>query len=360
MQNGWECQKCHNVYAPNIPFCLYCWFQQSNTSEPPPMIQTITPQVKGIPEPEVIEEISQTEEEKVVEEVQIEVQEQQLLIDKVDIIIPSLNKELTKNPLPKFPDTKIFLSGIGHAKERAINRDFRIPYVLDTIMDFPRRPTPMVYKYFDYIKSNKIEYLLDSGAFSYMTNPKKKIDINDLLDKYITYINEFDIQNYFEMDLDVLYSLEDVENFRRKLYKETSKHPIVIWHDTRGEEYWDNMCKDSDFIAYGGLAVNASLTMSRIDSLAERVERAHRYGTKVHGLGFCPLTLMNAHELMFDTVDTTSWNTTKQGNESIIDERGQLQKVPMQFYYSSIEPQEKCLKTWATFATNYKGKSSIS
>jgi len=60
-----------------------------------------------------------------------------LIVPRVDITIPTLNKEATYPQSPNFPDTKIFLSGIGHAKDRAIHREFKIPYVLDSIMDFP-------------------------------------------------------------------------------------------------------------------------------------------------------------------------------------------------------------------------------
>lgn len=60
-----------------------------------------------------------------------------LSLEPVDITIPTLNKN-PDYPLPnKFPDTKIFLASIAHSKERAIKRKFIIPYILDSIIDFP-------------------------------------------------------------------------------------------------------------------------------------------------------------------------------------------------------------------------------
>jgi len=60
-----------------------------------------------------------------------------LTLDTVDITIPTLNKEPIYPLSDKFPDTKIFLAGMGHSKERSINRTFIIPYILDSIIDFP-------------------------------------------------------------------------------------------------------------------------------------------------------------------------------------------------------------------------------
>jgi len=41
----------------------------------------------------------------------------------------------------------------------------------------PITPSKLVRNYFDYIKNNNIEYLLDSGAFTYMNNPKKDFNL---------------------------------------------------------------------------------------------------------------------------------------------------------------------------------------
>lgn len=357
MQEGWECHKCHNVYAPNVPFCLYCWFQnQTNSQIDIGTKLTKSQDIISIP-------ISQTTNiDKQEQQITVEsntndvLSNKNLALEYVDIKIPTLNKQ-SIYPMPeRYPDTKIFLGGIGHAKERAINRTFRIPYILDSIVDFPVQPSKLVYQYFDYIKKNNIEHMLDSGAFTYMKNTKKSFNLATHLKQYCFYINEFDLTNFIELDLDVFMSLEEVENVRRKIYLETHKQPIIVWHPERGHDYWINMCKENDFVAIGGLVTsNETNTPERIQRLEVLCDEAHTYNTKVHGLGFTPLTLLNSHMMFFDTVDSTTWNQTKQGKSAALDNQGNLIKVPLIQAFSTIDSQEEDLRVWAQFCINYKG-----
>ena len=355
MEKGWICPKCNNVYAPNNPICLYCLIKNIDTSQQ--ILNNslnISPEKINILENNTKEEKQEKEVQNFKENKKDTLINKQLIIEKVNIEIPSLNKEPIY-PIPgKWPDTKIFLSGIGHSKERAINREFKIPYILDSVIDFPLQPSSLVRKYFDYIKSNNIEYLLDSGAFSYISNPKKTIKLKEYIDKYCYYINEFDIKDFFELDLDVILPIEEVENIRKKIFLETHKQPIIVYHESRGRNYWDKMCKENDFIAIGvpDAKDNSDLTN---EILIEMCDKAHRYNTKVHGLGCAALTLLNSHTMFFDTVDSTSWNFSKRGYAAKINEKGELIKDTLPFYYTSIEAQEEDLKVWAQFITNYKG-----
>lgn len=278
-----------------------------------------------------------------------------LIIENVDIQIPTLNK-LPNTPLSdKWPDTKIFLSGIGHAKERAIHRDFKIPYVLDSIIDFPSKPSKLVKEYFDYIKNNNIEYLLDSGAFTYLMKPNKAISLEAYIAKYCYYINEFDIKYFFEFDVDSMLSLDDIENIRRKIFFETHKKPIIVYHDERGHDYWINMCKENELIAVGGIASAKAYTPKDQERYAILCEEAHQYGTIVHGLGFTPLSLLNSRTMFFDMVDSTSWNYSKRGYAAKINEKGEMTRVELPFSYLTTESQENDLREWAKFITNYRG-----
>lgn len=279
-----------------------------------------------------------------------------LIIENINIEIPHLNK-LPNTPLSnKWPDTKIFLGGIGHAKERAINRKFKIPYILDSIIDLPLHPSKLVRQYFDYIKSNNIEYLMDSGAYTYMANPKRSFNLKDHLKQYCYYINEFDLQNFIELDLDVFMSIEEVENIRKKIYLETHKQPIIVYHPERGHDYWLNMCKENDFVAIGGLVTNESAnTPSRIKELSIMCDEAHMYKTKVHGLGFTPITLLNTQTMFFDTVDSTTWNLSRRGKSWGLNEKGQLIHIEKHEAILTSEIQEKDLEVWAIFSKNYKG-----
>lgn len=79
----------------------------------------------------------------------------------------------------------------------------------------------------------KKNFLLDSGAFTFM-NGRAGQDLDAYLDKYIEFINKHDVENFFELDVDVVKGLQWVEQSRRKLEKETGKKCIPVWHVSRG------------------------------------------------------------------------------------------------------------------------------
>lgn len=341
MQEGWICPQCHNIYAPNTAFCLFCWLEAQKTTKNP--INTSA------------QDIIQTNNQKT-----NTISNKDLSLEKINIEIPVLNKTPNTPLSNNWPNTKIYLGGMASSKERTISRTFKIPYILDSIIDLPVQPSQLVRKYFDYLKKNNIEYMLDSSAFSYMNNPKKSLKLTDLLDKYCYYINEFDIKNFFELDLDVFLSLEEVENIRKKIFLETHKQPIIVYHEERGHDYWINMCKENEFIAIGGIVTSKRGNDPQYQEwLRTLCDEAHSYNTQVHGLGFTPLNLLNSHTMFFDTVDSTSWNASKFGNSFMLNEKQEIVKTTLRNTFSTTEAQEEDLKIWSTFAQQYVGASRI-
>ena len=344
MQEGWKCPQCNNIYAPNTAFCLFCWINKQQKKD-------------TILQPEKNDNINTLKVEKNTPTLA----NKDLFLEKIDIDIPVLNKVSNIPIATKWPDTKIYLGGMASSKERTINRTFKIPYILDSIIDLPIQPSLLVKKYFDYIKKNDIKYMLDSGAFSYMNNPKKALKLTELLDKYCYYINEFDIKDFFELDLDVFMPLDEVENIRKKIYLETHKLPIIVYHENRGHDYWIKMCKENEFIAIGGIVTSKKGNDPTYQKmLLELCDEAHSYGTKVHGLGFTPLNLLNSHTMFFDTVDSTSWNASKFGNHYTLNEKNELVKNnTLRDTFSTIEAQDEDLKVWSIFASKYQGATRI-
>ena len=344
MQEGWKCPQCNNIYAPNTAFCLFCWINKQQKKD-------------TILQPEKNDNINTLKVEKNTPTLA----NKDLFLEKIDIDIPVLNKVSNIPIATKWPDTKIYLGGMASSKERTINRTFKIPYILDSIIDLPIQPSLLVKKYFDYIKKNDIKYMLDSGAFSYMNNPKKSLKLTELLDKYCYYINEFDIKDFFELDLDVFMPLDEVENIRKKIYLETHKLPIIVYHENRGHDYWIKMCKENEFIAIGGIVTSKKGNDPTYQKmLLELCDEAHSYGTKVHGLGFTPLNLLNSHTMFFDTVDSTSWNASKFGNHYTLNEKNELVKNnTLRDTFSTVEAQDEDLKVWSIFASKYQGATRI-
>lgn len=166
---------------------------------------------------------------------------------------------------------------------------------------------------FYYIKDWMIPYiqnywnfLLDSGAFTFITGKKdgKSIDWNDYTDRYIEFIKEQDINLFFEMDIDVVVGLKEVERLRKRIEAKTGKQPIPVWHKSRGKDYFIQMCKDYPYVALGGIAAK-ELTRKEHTFFPWFIDKAHEHKAKIHGLGYTHLTGLRKYH--FDSVDSTSW-----------------------------------------------------
>ena len=148
-------------------------------------------------------------------------------------------------------------------------------------------------------------FLLDSGAFTFMVaNKKEKVDWDKYIIEYAEFINKHNIDLFFELDIDPIVGLKEVERLRAKLEKITNKQCIPVWHKSRGLEYWKKMCKEYNYIAIGGL-VTGEIKRSEYDIFIPLLKIAKENDCKVHGLGFTNLKGMERYK--FNSVDSTSW-----------------------------------------------------
>lgn len=148
-------------------------------------------------------------------------------------------------------------------------------------------------------------FLLDSGAFTFFT-AGKNIDWNEYVDKYADFINEYDVQNFFELDIDKLVGYENVLLLRKRLETKTGKRCIPVWHKSRGREEFLKMCDEYRYVAIGGI-VSKEIKSTEYKYFPWFIEQAHRRGAKIHGLGFT--NLRGLEQYHFDSVDSTSWTT---------------------------------------------------
>lgn len=145
-------------------------------------------------------------------------------------------------------------------------------------------------------------FLIDSGAFSFM-NGRSNADLNGYLDRYIRFINEYDVRYFFELDVDSVTGYERVKEFRRRLEKETGKRCIPVWHKSRGVKEYKRMCEEYDYIAIGGLVIK-SIRPDEYSQMKRLISYARGRGVKVHGLGFSP---RDVADYGFYSCDSTSW-----------------------------------------------------
>lgn len=149
-------------------------------------------------------------------------------------------------------------------------------------------------------------FMLDSGAFTFMTSHKGKVDWNDYLRRYAEFINKNNVKLFYELDIDSIVGYEKVLEMRKWLELETGKKPIPVWHKSRGKEEFLKMCDEYDYVAIGGI-VSKEITRQEYKYFPWFINEAHKRGAKVHGLGFTNLEGIQKYH--FDSVDSTSWTT---------------------------------------------------
>ena len=149
-------------------------------------------------------------------------------------------------------------------------------------------------------------FLLDSGAFTFMSSTKGEIpDWNRYIKGYIDFINLYEIDLFFELDIDAIVGYEQVKQMRKKIEAGTGKQCIPVWHRSRGAQEYIRLCDEYPYIAIGGFAIK-DIKSNEYNQIIPLLDKAFAKGTKVHGLGFTPPELL---KYPFYSVDSSSWTS---------------------------------------------------
>lgn len=147
-------------------------------------------------------------------------------------------------------------------------------------------------------------FMLDSGAFTFMQGKGGKIDWDDYVNKYANFINKNHIDKYLELDIDNVVGFGEVLKIRDKLEQKTGVKPIPVWHKSRGLERFKLDADNYPYVAIGGI-VTKEIKPSEYPVFTVLINEAHKRGAKIHGLGFTNLQGMRKYH--FDSVDSTAW-----------------------------------------------------
>lgn len=202
---------------------------------------------------------------------------------------------------------KVFLAGTGLWR-----------YVQPTIKEGVSNWKPYILESFYYAYKDGLEelipvfgdFLLDSGAFTFMQNSKKHVDWNEYLEQYAEFINTHNVDKFFELDIDSVVGYDNVIELRGKLERLTGKQSIPVWHISRGKDEFLKMCEEYPYVALGGIvgAGKGSKTYKRYHTAFPWfIQEAHKRNAKIHGLGFTSLQGITKYH--FDSVDSTAWTT---------------------------------------------------
>lgn len=150
------------------------------------------------------------------------------------------------------------------------------------------------------------DFLLDSGAFTFMQSSKSHVVWEDYIERYANFINKNHIEKFFELDIDSVVGYPKVLEYRSRLERLTNRRCIPVWHTSRGAAEFKKMCDEYDYVAIGGI-VSKEIKPEHYSVLPAMIKEAHSRKAKIHGLGFTALEwLPKCH---FDSVDSTAWTT---------------------------------------------------
>ncbi len=204
---------------------------------------------------------------------------------------------------------KIYMAGNGVLllllKKYDWNPDKCPIYLLQTFYDMRKQSEQNFIKILESCK----EFLLDSGAFTFM-NSGVKVHWKSYVDEYIAFINKYDIQHFFELDLYTLpeVGIEKTIKMRKYIEYHTGKKSIPVFHACMGIKMYRELCKEYDYIGIGASGLTEeSRWIKNKTLLRQMIKIANNYGTKVHGLGYQRIDNLNNNKMGFYSVDATSW-----------------------------------------------------
>lgn len=97
------------------------------------------------------------------------------------------------------------------------------------------------------------DFLLDSGAFTFMQSAHKAVDWEDYIERYAAFVVRNNVKKYLELDLDCVVGYDEVLRFRRKLEIIVGRQCVPVWHKSRGYAEFLRMCDEYSYAAVGGI-----------------------------------------------------------------------------------------------------------
>lgn len=150
------------------------------------------------------------------------------------------------------------------------------------------------------------DFLLDSGAFTFMQSSKTHVDWNEYIERYADFVKRNKVKKYFELDIDKVVGYDKVIEYRKRLERITGVQPIPVWHKSRGIEEYKKHCHEYPYVSIGGYVIK-ELKPSDYKNFPAMIRYAHQNNAKVHCLGFTRLCDLEKYH--FDSVDSTAWTT---------------------------------------------------
>ena len=241
---------------------------------------------------------------------------------------------------------KIYLAGVAPCRggqDRLYDDVYKnkLPYILESFY-YADADTERLIPYMG-------DFLLDSGAFTFIQNTKKKVDWNEYLERYADFIRRNNVEKFFELDIDSVVGYDKVKELRTKLERETGRQCMPVWHRNRGIAEYRKLCDEYPYIAIGGIAIK-EIKKTEYPAFKKMIKEAHERNCKVHGLGFTQISELSKYH--FDSVDSSAWTAGNQFGYVYIFTGRTFKKIHAPEGSRLIKPKEVALhnfKEWIKF-----------
>lgn len=235
---------------------------------------------------------------------------------------------------------KIYLAGVAPwrgGQDRIYDAAYKThhPFILESFY-YADDDTERLIPYFG-------DFLLDSGAFTFMQNSKTHVNFDEYLEKYADFINRNHVDKFFELDIDSVVGYPKVKVLRKKLERLTGKQCIPVWHKSRGKNEFLKMCDEYPYVAIGGI-VSKEISKNEYKFFPWFISEAHKRKAKIHGLGFTNLEGLKKYH--FDSVDSTAWTTGNRFGFIYKFDGKTMKKVQAPKNHRIIKPREAAVNNF--------------
>lgn len=158
---------------------------------------------------------------------------------------------------------------------------------------------------------NHCDFLLDSGAFTFMRGNGGVPNWDDYIERYGNFVKTHNVKKYFELDIDSVVGYEAVKKYRKQLERITGTQCIPVWHKSRGIAEYKKMCDEYPYVAIGGI-VTKEIKVKDYALFTPLIDIAHKKRCKIHGLGFTATKELSKYS--FDSIDSTNWLYGRYGH----------------------------------------------
>lgn len=231
---------------------------------------------------------------------------------------------IPKEEKPKYTDLRqvmdysrplsIFFSGVEYESYLDILYDLGVRNFLMSYEYLKGKGNSQLKKYSD------MHLFIDSGAFTYMSDPKYEAytveQWEQQIQNYLAWAERHKSQIFAIADLDLQYLVgnEKVYEWRKKYFEPFMLRtgiPVCFMYHDEGMEQWEYMCK-----RYPYVGMSLRIDGESQDNFRDMFRIAEKHNALVQGMASTNTSLLT--QLPFYTVDSTTWNVgLKYGEISV-------------------------------------------